>query len=101
LRYSSTFSLKNAILTPFISELSRLRFILNCKKTIKNDLRKNSSSKGSHITGKRGKNRVNFPKDIKTRIAMKQMSIIVKFWTSCNLFSNIPPFATMHFPNET
>jgi hypothetical protein len=37
--------------------------------------------KGSRTTRKRGKNRVNFPKSIKTRISMKQINIIVKFWT--------------------
>jgi hypothetical protein len=36
--------------------------------------------KGSRTTRKRRKNRVNFSKGIKTRISMKQMSIIVKFW---------------------
>jgi hypothetical protein len=46
-RYSSTSSLRNAILTPFISELNPLNFILNCRTTINNDFRKSSSPKGS------------------------------------------------------
>jgi uncharacterized membrane protein len=36
---------------------------------------------GSRTTRKRGTNRINFPKGIKMSISMKQMSIIVKFWT--------------------
>jgi hypothetical protein len=34
--------------------------------------------KGSRTTRKREKNPVSFPKGIKTRISMKQMSIILK-----------------------
>jgi hypothetical protein len=45
--------------------------------------------KGSRSTRKRGKNRVNFPKGVKTRTSMKQMSIIMKFWTSCSSYSNV------------
>jgi hypothetical protein len=39
--------------------------------------------KGSRTTRKRGKNRVNFPKSIKTRISMKQINIIVQILFKC------------------
>jgi hypothetical protein len=44
-RYSSTSSLKNAILTTFIYELNRLRFILIFRTTINNGFSRNLSPK--------------------------------------------------------
>jgi hypothetical protein len=49
-RYSSTSSLKNAILTTFIYELNRLRFILIFRTTINNGFSRNSSPKDSRTT---------------------------------------------------
>jgi hypothetical protein len=40
-----------------------------------------NSAKGSRTTRKRRKNRVHFSKRITTRISMKEISFIVKFWT--------------------
>jgi hypothetical protein len=45
-----TSNLKN-ILTPFIYELNHLTFILNCRTTVNNDLRKNSFPKDTRKRG--------------------------------------------------